>query len=63
MHFKFTASHFTSNTGTASIHTNFQYIKSYKCFTDLGLLTGFYGSDHCPVSLELSPASPDSNES
>jgi len=27
------------------------------------LLTGFYGSDHCPVSLELSPASPDSNES
>ncbi|KAJ6760834.1 AP ENDONUCLEASE [Salix purpurea] len=26
-------------------------------------LEGFYGSDHCPVSLELSPASPDSNES
>lgn len=26
-------------------------------------LKGFYGSDHCPVSLELSPASPDSNES
>ncbi|XAR50281.1 DNA-(apurinic or apyrimidinic site) lyase [Bertholletia excelsa] len=24
-------------------------------------LEGFYGSDHCPVSLELSPASPDSN--
>ncbi|XP_021690973.2 DNA-(apurinic or apyrimidinic site) endonuclease isoform X2 [Hevea brasiliensis] len=26
-------------------------------------LQGFYGSDHCPVSLELSPASCDSNES
>ncbi|KAJ6688282.1 DNA-(APURINIC OR APYRIMIDINIC SITE) LYASE [Salix koriyanagi] len=26
-------------------------------------LDGFYGSDHCPVSLELSPASPDSIES
>ncbi|KAA8540728.1 hypothetical protein F0562_024353 [Nyssa sinensis] len=26
-------------------------------------LQGFYGSDHCPVSLELSPPSPDSNGS
>ncbi|KAJ6888834.1 hypothetical protein NC652_029817 [Populus alba x Populus x berolinensis] len=29
-------------------------------FTHLGLLTGFYGSDHSPVSLEPSPACPDS---
>ncbi|KAH7549777.1 hypothetical protein JRO89_XS13G0081000 [Xanthoceras sorbifolium] len=25
-------------------------------------LAGFYGSDHCPVSLELLPANPDSNQ-
>lgn len=35
---------------------------SDEALIDLGFLAGFYGSDHCPVSLELSPAISDSNE-